>query len=157
MTSNEGADNVSTPMIPFKEFLIDSWNGTASLYDGITAPKEFQKLVQEMEQNEMSRFPLHMQELFVNDVQEAFRQLRGAHEGLLNDDAVYKAAKERKFKCAVCEKKCKTHCAKCKSVFYCCAEHQSNDWEFHKVVCKVLRRFPENGIYRHETDVPNFA
>jgi hypothetical protein len=27
------------------------------------------------------------------------------------------------------------HCSKCKKVFYCCKEHQKDDWKRHKKTC----------------------
>jgi hypothetical protein len=41
--------------------------------------------------------------------------------------------------CEVCGKESKSRCSACKSVFYCGAEHQKEDWKAHKVVCGQKR------------------
>jgi surface protein len=41
--------------------------------------------------------------------------------------------------CAVCGVQSTLKCGKCLTVFYCCAEHQTQDWPTHKLTCKLLR------------------
>ena len=42
-----------------------------------------------------------------------------------------------RYVCKVCETKCTTKCERCKSIWYCCREHQLQDWERHKKNCFV--------------------
>lgn len=37
--------------------------------------------------------------------------------------------------CEVCQKPCKSLCSGCKTVFYCCEEHQLYDWDRHSSQC----------------------
>jgi len=39
--------------------------------------------------------------------------------------------------CAVCNNKASMYCSRCKVTFYCCAEHQKNDWKTHKKSCSA--------------------
>ena len=155
MRNNNGYDKDTKPMISFKEFLVDLYNGNAKLFGRLGAFDEFKKQVDEMEQEEMTRMPLHMQELFLRDYQTVIRETRSAYEGYMNDHDVHKAARDSKNKCAVCVTACNEHCAKCKMVYYCSRDHQTEDWNNHKGNCKVLRRF-KDGNYHHETTIPNF-
>ncbi|WAR19945.1 EGLN1-like protein [Mya arenaria] len=42
-------------------------------------------------------------------------------------------------KCMVCNETVNVKlCAKCRSVFYCCREHQKQHWPFHKEICKKI-------------------
>eukprot|EP00033_Pygsuia_biforma_P000786 GCRY01000917.1.p1 GENE.GCRY01000917.1~~GCRY01000917.1.p1 ORF type:complete len:156 (-),score=18.40 GCRY01000917.1:151-618(-) len=38
--------------------------------------------------------------------------------------------------CAVCQQPGVNQCSRCKAVYYCCAEHQSEHWKTHKSICK---------------------
>lgn len=40
--------------------------------------------------------------------------------------------------CNVCKKTSTNRCSRCKSVFYCGAEHQKADWSVHSKICKTL-------------------
>lgn len=40
--------------------------------------------------------------------------------------------------CNVCKKTSTSRCSRCKSVFYCGAEHQKADWSTHSKQCKIL-------------------
>jgi hypothetical protein len=42
-----------------------------------------------------------------------------------------------KYVCKVCETRCTTKCERCKSIWYCCREHQEQDWKAHKKNCFV--------------------
>jgi hypothetical protein len=43
-------------------------------------------------------------------------------------------------KCQVCEKdKNLLKCSRCKSVFYCGKQHQTQDWNKHKLNCKEAK------------------
>lgn len=57
------------------------------------------------------------------------------------------------MKCEVCEKP-GTKCMQCHSVYYCCKEHQIDDWKDHKTQCSVLLR-PFEGI-RFKYGTPSF-
>jgi len=39
-------------------------------------------------------------------------------------------------KCAVCQERTSKCCGGCELIFYCCNEHQKNDWKSHKRFCK---------------------
>lgn len=39
------------------------------------------------------------------------------------------------IRCFVCRKETTKCCARCRSAYYCCKEHQVNDWETHKKAC----------------------
>lgn len=41
--------------------------------------------------------------------------------------------------CKVCRMECKKKCA-CKLVYYCCVNHQRQDWKNHKKVCKYVKQ-----------------
>ena len=154
MITNNGADKDTTPMISFQEFLLDLYNGTAHIFGMLQAFEEFKRMIQQMEQNDMSRLPDHMKELFLKDVQAVFRKTREAYEGFVKDHDVHKRAKDSTNKCVVCEKVCNDICAKCKLTYYCSREHQTAHWEEHKATCKVLRKFKDDN-YMHETTLPN--
>lgn len=38
----------------------------------------------------------------------------------------------------VCYKQAKSRCARCRNIFYCCADHQKLDWKRHKAECKPI-------------------
>lgn len=40
-----------------------------------------------------------------------------------------------RYVCKVCETRCDTKCERCKSIWYCCREHQLQDWKRHKKNC----------------------
>jgi len=42
--------------------------------------------------------------------------------------------------CNACAKPASSRCAGCKSVAYCCKEHQKADWKAHKAQCHLLRK-----------------
>lgn len=39
--------------------------------------------------------------------------------------------------CVVCNITCKKKCERCKTAYYCCIEHQRENWPYHKTVCKL--------------------
>ena len=43
-----------------------------------------------------------------------------------------------KLSCEICKKRSEMRCSRCQNVFYCCAEHQKQDWKKHKVNCIKL-------------------
>jgi SMC interacting uncharacterized protein involved in chromosome segregation len=45
---------------------------------------------------------------------------------------------ETSLPCAVCAKEAPMRCGGCKRAFYCCKEHQKQDWKLHKKLCKEL-------------------
>lgn len=42
----------------------------------------------------------------------------------------------KKGECEICKQSCRSHCAGCKRVFYCCKQHQQQHWARHKLVCR---------------------
>lgn len=40
--------------------------------------------------------------------------------------------------CVICNIYCKKKCGQCKTAYYCCAEHQIQDWKHHKTICKCI-------------------
>ena len=47
-----------------------------------------------------------------------------------------------KGSCAVCKKPAKTRCSACCKVFYCCVDHQKQDWKTHKLECQSFKVSP---------------
>mmetsp|Transcript_7467 Transcript_7467/g.14774 ORF Transcript_7467/g.14774 Transcript_7467/m.14774 type:complete len:490 (-) Transcript_7467:344-1813(-) len=45
-------------------------------------------------------------------------------------------------KCGYCGRGATAKCVACKSVYYCCREHQKKHWKTHKATCKILRNMP---------------
>jgi len=41
-------------------------------------------------------------------------------------------------KCSICSIPAKKSCSVCKSIYYCCREHQTQDWKRHKKECGKL-------------------
>lgn len=39
------------------------------------------------------------------------------------------------YQCAICDTKCTSKCKRCKAVWYCCSEHQTQHWKQHKHLC----------------------
>lgn len=37
--------------------------------------------------------------------------------------------------CVVCNIYCKKKCGQCKTAYYCCLDHQIQDWKHHKPIC----------------------
>ena len=37
--------------------------------------------------------------------------------------------------CVICNIYCKKKCGQCKTAYYCCVEHQIQDWKHHKTIC----------------------
>lgn len=46
--------------------------------------------------------------------------------------------------CTMCDKPGTLHCSGCTKTRYCSTSCQSEDWKFHRLLCKSLRRFSEN-------------
>lgn len=42
----------------------------------------------------------------------------------------------KRGECEICRQPCRSHCAGCKRVFYCCKQHQQQDWSTHKFTCR---------------------
>jgi hypothetical protein len=78
MTSNNGFDREKNPVIPFREFLEDIWNGLAVMNpNGCKA--QFSNLVIDMIEKEFKFLPTHMKqagikviENFIADIEKAF-------------------------------------------------------------------------------------
>ncbi|KAK9693311.1 MYND finger [Popillia japonica] len=48
--------------------------------------------------------------------------------------------------CGKCGKPAETKCSACKIVYYCCKEHQVEDWKTHKNECKACEMIQAEGI-----------
>lgn len=40
--------------------------------------------------------------------------------------------------CVVCKIYCKKKCKQCKIAYYCCLEHQRENWPHHKKICQTI-------------------
>ena len=51
--------------------------------------------------------------------------------------------------CPICQKEATRVCSGCHCVFYCSAEHQKEDWKFHKANCRpyIIKRNELYGRY----------
>lgn len=58
--------------------------------------------------------------------------------------------------CVLCGAVCEMRCARCKAVWYCCAEHQQRDWPSHKVDCKKLAAYTQERDAALGNDAPLF-
>ena len=61
-------------------------------------------------------------------------------DGGTNDGGEAKGSRTQKSPlieglCAVCLKPASTRCSACRATYYCCREHQTNDWKTHKATC----------------------
>ena len=54
---------------------------------------------------------------------------------LINND---NSIEMKKNICVVCNIYCKKKCEQCKAAYYCCLEHQRQNWSSHKHICKKL-------------------
>lgn len=41
--------------------------------------------------------------------------------------------------CPVCKKEASKRCSRCAMVYYCCVEHQQQDWKVHKTTCQPFK------------------
>ena len=46
-------------------------------------------------------------------------------------------------KCGVCGRDSTLSCCKCKKIYYCCKEHQTEDWNNHKQICRKISKAEE--------------
>ena len=53
--------------------------------------------------------------------------------------------------CALCAVPATSTCAKCKMVYYCCREHQAQDFKIHKLICKSFSNASE--IFQREENL----
>lgn len=56
-----------------------------------------------------------------------------------------KFAQDTYGECRKCGKECRLRCEKCPWVFYCCKEHQLEDWLSHKKNCKIIEWLEDGG------------
>lgn len=54
--------------------------------------------------------------------------------------------------CKICGKECRRRCEKCPWIFYCCREHQIEDWPEHKKNCKNID-WGDDGVARAGKDL----
>ena len=54
--------------------------------------------------------------------------------------------------CNVCKKEALKVCSRCKAVFYCCVEHQKDDWKQHKPNCVEPKKEEEK---KHNSEIKN--
>lgn len=63
-------------------------------------------------------------------------------------------------KCAICNQSAPFKCTACKSVWYCCADHQKKDWKNHKSMCRPFRIDKSDKLGRYlvaTRDIPSKA
>uniref|UniRef100_A0A182SCU7 MYND-type domain-containing protein n=1 Tax=Anopheles maculatus TaxID=74869 RepID=A0A182SCU7_9DIPT len=41
--------------------------------------------------------------------------------------------------CPICKKEASKRCSRCAMVYYCCVEHQQQDWKLHKATCHPFK------------------
>ncbi|XP_037828330.1 SET domain-containing protein SmydA-8 [Lucilia sericata] len=51
--------------------------------------------------------------------------------------------------CTICKTETKNSCSNCKQVFYCCVEHQKQDWKNHKKNCHPYKIVQNEELGRH--------
>lgn len=56
--------------------------------------------------------------------------------------------------CAICKTETKNSCSNCKQVFYCCVEHQKQDWKNHKKNCHPYK--VEIELLEYQIHIINF-
>jgi hypothetical protein len=61
-----------------------------------------------------------------------------------NMEAPKDPSSSRPFNCALCGQPAQYHCTKCTNTYYCCREHQKQDWKIHKKVCASPNLSSEN-------------
>lgn len=58
-----------------------------------------------------------------------------------------------KGKCAVCGEEATKRCSRCKTTWYCTAEHQKQDWKIHKkTVCNDTVQADQYTLHKREFD-----
>eukprot|EP01084_Bolivina_argentea_P122286 216702_1 len=58
--------------------------------------------------------------------------------------------------CCVCSESTTQRCSGCKSVYYCSAKCQKQDWKMHKKQCKILKEKYENDVDKYiDIDIDN--
>mmetsp|Transcript_132417 Transcript_132417/g.197335 ORF Transcript_132417/g.197335 Transcript_132417/m.197335 type:complete len:134 (+) Transcript_132417:111-512(+) len=56
------------------------------------------------------------------------------------------------YKCPVCQEKATSRCSRCKSVWYCGAEHQRQHWKAHKSDCNDAHKADQLTLHKQEFD-----
>jgi len=86
MTTNNGGDRKEIPFIPFREFLLDVWNGLATI-EPRRCQTMFNDLVSDMLLKEIRMLPREMKlagmkvvEDLVNEIQEGFKKQKEQRE-----------------------------------------------------------------------------
>jgi hypothetical protein len=62
----------------------------------------------------------------------------------LNKEELLELRLTNKGLCSICFKDSSLKCGECKTVFYCCSEHQKLDWKKHKRICKEVKSTLDN-------------
>jgi hypothetical protein len=93
----------------------------------ITTAKRFHK-ASENTQEAVKRFIGNNNE--INTKQEWINGLLGSDLNMFNTR-----------KCVVCGNEAPKRCSKCKMAYYCCNDHQKEDWKIHKSCCPLAAKF----------------
>ncbi len=48
-----------------------------------------------------------------------------------------------------CEKRGEFRCTNCKMAFYCCKDHQRENWKSHKIMCSQFKEFENDVLFKN--------
>jgi hypothetical protein len=65
-----------------------------------------------------------------------FQVIKITNMNIINN--VVEVVEMQKNICVVCNIYCKKKCERCKTAYYCCIEHQRENWSYHKKICQSI-------------------